>query len=192
MANATGNKFGTGNKDAKGPAEPKPPTREDLDAALRALPGDQNDPEYVVSSMRRHFGELFTADDETKVRLTVIVPPAEPNMGLQPSDLQASGDLSEGNITSGMQSSLSGEQQAQLAYLNNLGLSTSLPTEQSGQALAPGYWSVNKGFIRAGGQRVTAKVVGNRYYFNPTDLGEDMVKELERCVAAGLMTRVDN
>ena len=44
------------------------PIRADLDKALSELPGDQTDPEYVVKAMSAHFGELFTAEDEAKVR----------------------------------------------------------------------------------------------------------------------------
>lgn len=58
------------------------PTRSELDEALAALPDDHTDPEYVVNGMRSHFGDLFTADDEAKVRELVkaddadAVPPA--------------------------------------------------------------------------------------------------------------------
>ncbi|URA06999.1 hypothetical protein P9A47_gp31 [Xanthomonas phage Elanor] len=48
--------------------------RKELDEALNALPGEQNDPEYVVTSLTRHFGDLFTQDDEAKVRELVIKP----------------------------------------------------------------------------------------------------------------------
>lgn len=44
------------------------PIRADLDKALSELPGDQTDSEYVVKAMSAHFGELFTAEDEAKVR----------------------------------------------------------------------------------------------------------------------------
>jgi hypothetical protein len=44
------------------------PTRNQLDVALAALPGDQTDADYVVRGMRGHFGELFTSDDEAAVR----------------------------------------------------------------------------------------------------------------------------
>lgn len=49
-------------------------TREYLDVSLAALPGEQNDPDYVVNSMRAYFGEVFTADDEAKVRAVVKAP----------------------------------------------------------------------------------------------------------------------
>lgn len=42
--------------------------RAELDAALEHLPGDNNDPEYVVNAMRNHFGDVFTDADEDKVR----------------------------------------------------------------------------------------------------------------------------
>ncbi len=53
------------------------PSREQLDATLDALPGDQTDPDYVVNAMRAHFGALFTADDEARVR-SLVKPPAPP------------------------------------------------------------------------------------------------------------------
>lgn len=56
--------------------EAKGPTREDLAQALAALPGEQTDPDYVVSAMLAHFGELFTADDEKQVRKLVKKPAA--------------------------------------------------------------------------------------------------------------------
>jgi len=52
-------------------------TREQLDAALAQLPGGYTDAEYVVTNMRNHFGELFTADDEAKVRELVKLPENE-------------------------------------------------------------------------------------------------------------------
>lgn len=51
--------------------KPPPPSRAELDAALAALPGDNKDPEYVVKAMRAHFGDLFTAADEARVREAV-------------------------------------------------------------------------------------------------------------------------
>lgn len=44
------------------------PTRAGLDEVLATLPADYTDTEYVVNSLRRHYGDLFTADDEAKVR----------------------------------------------------------------------------------------------------------------------------
>jgi hypothetical protein len=61
-----------GSSKAGGKNLPPPVTRESLDAALAALPGENDDPEYVVRAMRNHFGELFTAADETKVREAVV------------------------------------------------------------------------------------------------------------------------
>lgn len=52
------------------------PTRADLDAAIAGLPGDQVDPDYVVTAMRSHFGDLFTAGDELMVREAVIAKPS--------------------------------------------------------------------------------------------------------------------
>jgi len=51
-----------------------PVTREELDKAIATLPGEQTDSDYVVNAMRGHFGELFTADDESKIRELVPVP----------------------------------------------------------------------------------------------------------------------
>lgn len=50
------------------PSEDTSPTRAQLDEALAGLPGEYKDPEYVVTNMARHFGDLFTADDEQRVR----------------------------------------------------------------------------------------------------------------------------
>lgn len=47
---------------------PKVPTREDLDKAIAALPGTETDADYVVRAMGAHFGEVFTDDDEKRVR----------------------------------------------------------------------------------------------------------------------------
>lgn len=52
------------------------PTREKLDAALAALPGDYTDPDYVVGSMRVHFGTIFTDADEKTARERVVKPQA--------------------------------------------------------------------------------------------------------------------
>ncbi|WP_447775643.1 hypothetical protein [Variovorax boronicumulans] len=43
-------------------------TRNSLDRALADLPGGNTDPDYVVGAMRSYFGDLFTADDESRVR----------------------------------------------------------------------------------------------------------------------------
>lgn len=59
-------------KKAAGKGSPPPVTREALDQSLAGLPGDNTDPEYVVGAMRSHFGELFTAADEAKVRELVV------------------------------------------------------------------------------------------------------------------------
>lgn len=59
------------------------PIRADLDKALSELPGDQTDPEYVVKAMSAHFGELFTAEDEVKVRELVKVQASQDAAGDQ-------------------------------------------------------------------------------------------------------------
>lgn len=54
-------------------------TRSELEAALSALPGDYADAEYVVNGMRGYFRELFTAEDEARVRdLVKPVAPTRP------------------------------------------------------------------------------------------------------------------
>lgn len=53
-------------------------TRAELDAALVMLPGDYKDPDYVVTHMRGHFGDVFTDADEAKVRELVKAPDAAP------------------------------------------------------------------------------------------------------------------
>ena len=49
-----------------------------LDIALRQLPGDNDDPDYVVRAMRSHFGAVFTDADEAKVREVVVAPQVAP------------------------------------------------------------------------------------------------------------------
>lgn len=44
----------------------------ELTAALAALPGEYTDAEYVVSGMRKHFGEAFTDVHEAFVREVVV------------------------------------------------------------------------------------------------------------------------
>ncbi|UIS24756.1 hypothetical protein P9A53_gp23 [Xanthomonas phage vB_Xar_IVIA-DoCa6] len=48
--------------------------RKELDQAIAGLPGDHTDPDYVVNSMRNHWGDLFTAGDELMVREVVVKP----------------------------------------------------------------------------------------------------------------------
>jgi hypothetical protein len=60
-----------------------------LDAALADLPGTHTDADYVVSAMRRHFGDLFTAADEAKVRDLVKPSPGKPSEGLTVEELKA-------------------------------------------------------------------------------------------------------
>lgn len=88
------------------PASPKgsekgaasaPKTREGLDTALSALPGGNTDPEYVVRSMKSYFGELFTDEDEAKVRELVVVPVKKPSEGLKVDEIKAK--LTEKGIT---------------------------------------------------------------------------------------------
>lgn len=52
-------------------APPPPPpalTRDDLDQKLGALPGAATDANVVVGDLRSAFGDLFTPEDEQKVR----------------------------------------------------------------------------------------------------------------------------
>lgn len=60
--------------------------RSKLDEALAALPGIHTDPDYVVSGMRSFFGEVFTIEDEAKVRELVIrkAPVADPVTEVKP------------------------------------------------------------------------------------------------------------
>lgn len=82
QAAATGK---AGNGGAKGG---KKPTRADLDSALDELPGNQNDADYVVNGMRRHFGDLFTDDDEVRVREIVPAKAGKPSDGLKVEELR--------------------------------------------------------------------------------------------------------
>lgn len=66
-----------------------PRTRKELDGALAALPGNQTDPDYVVNGMRGYFADLFTADDEAKVRDLVKPPVRKPSDGLTVEELKA-------------------------------------------------------------------------------------------------------
>lgn len=70
--------------EAKGEAR----SREELDAALDALPGDQTDPGYVVSSMRNYFGDLFTQEDEERARALVKSQAKKPSHGLRIDDIK--------------------------------------------------------------------------------------------------------
>lgn len=47
---------------------------EALDASLAKLPGDYSEPDYVVEGMRRHYGALFTSEDEARVRAAFPAP----------------------------------------------------------------------------------------------------------------------
>ena len=59
---------------------PQRSLREELDEALAQLPGEYDDPEYVVEGMRSHFGGTFTAEDEKRVR-ELVKPKATGNGG---------------------------------------------------------------------------------------------------------------
>lgn len=72
-------------KQAKG--QPLAPTRKELDEAIASLPGEQKDPDYVVTSMRAYFGDLFTAGDELMVREVVIKPQTNPVDQTNPPNL---------------------------------------------------------------------------------------------------------
>ncbi|WP_454056039.1 hypothetical protein [Cupriavidus sp. Marseille-Q8015] len=52
--------------------------RAELDKALAGLPGESDDPDYVVGAMRSHFKGVFTDDDEAKVRELVKAPSGTP------------------------------------------------------------------------------------------------------------------
>ena len=52
--------------------------RAELDKALAGLPGENDDPDYVVGAMRSHFKGVFTDDDEAKVRELVKAPGGTP------------------------------------------------------------------------------------------------------------------
>jgi hypothetical protein len=64
-------------------------TRADLDAALATLPGENTDPDYVVRAMRSHFGDLFRAEDEARVRELVKGAASKPSDGLKVDELKA-------------------------------------------------------------------------------------------------------
>ncbi len=49
-------------------------SREDVEKALAGLPGENTDADYVVGAMSAHFKDLFTVDDEAKVRELVKAP----------------------------------------------------------------------------------------------------------------------
>lgn len=164
-------------KEPTGPAV----TREVLDSALAELPGDQTNPDYVVAAMRQHFGELFTEADEALIRTKVVAGATPAPAGLQPSDLQP--NLNEGNISIGAQSSLSAAQVAQLEMLSGT-------SSRAGQALPAGFYSINKGFVRAEDRKILAKMVGGRYYFDPATLPKAHVAELERLAKTGIVERV--
>lgn len=74
-----------------GPQREPGRSRKELDEAIRGLPGEQNDPDYVVNAMRAHFGEdLFTDADEARVRELVVKPagdaPQTPAVGSDTND----------------------------------------------------------------------------------------------------------
>lgn len=52
--------------------------RAELDKALAGLPGENDDPEYVVGAMRSHFKGVFTEDEEARVRELVKAPAGTP------------------------------------------------------------------------------------------------------------------
>lgn len=61
---------------------------EELRQVLSVLPGDHDDPDYVVSGMRGHFGALITAEVEAKIRELV------PNKKELTAQAKASAELS--------------------------------------------------------------------------------------------------
>lgn len=71
-----------------GAGEDEELTRDHLDDALAELPGGNTDPDYVVNAMREFYGELFTDEDEARVRETVKAPAPKPSDGLTPAQLQ--------------------------------------------------------------------------------------------------------
>lgn len=75
--------------------------RADLDAALAALPGENDDPEYVVRSMRMHFGDLFTEADEERVRAVVKTRATKPSDGLTVTQLKEALDAKKIPIPDG-------------------------------------------------------------------------------------------
>lgn len=66
-----------------------PPTREQLDFILSELPGDNDNPDYVVGRLSDYFGDLFTEDDELYVRELVKAPAKKPSHGLRIDDIKA-------------------------------------------------------------------------------------------------------
>lgn len=84
-------------KDGAPPVSVMPPHREALDRALAELPGGNTDPEYVVRAMRSHFGDVFTDDDEVKVRDVVKAKSGKPSDGLKVDDIKAA--LAEKGVT---------------------------------------------------------------------------------------------
>ena len=78
--------------------------RPTLEAALAMLPGEYTDADYVIRGMRMHFGELFTADDEAKVRELVKAPDdgkvtaAEIKAALTTAGVTFKGNASKGDL----------------------------------------------------------------------------------------------
>lgn len=59
-------------------AEQRPmPTRAELNAALKDLPGTFTDPDFVVDGMKKHWGDVFTEADEKQVRDVVRSKPSD-------------------------------------------------------------------------------------------------------------------
>lgn len=73
----------------EGTRSPTARGRSELDEALLELPGEHNDADYVVNGMRSHFGAVFTADDEAKVRDLVKPAVKKPSDGLKVEELKA-------------------------------------------------------------------------------------------------------
>lgn len=77
-------------------------TREQLDKAIAELPGDQTNPDYVVGAMRDFFKDVFTDDDEAKIRELVIAPPKKASEGLTVPQLRDALAVKKIEIPAGM------------------------------------------------------------------------------------------
>ena len=69
--------------------ESAPRTRASLDGAIAQLPGDHTDADYVVSGMRSYYGQVFTQDDEVRIRDVVKPAVLKASLGLTVDQLKA-------------------------------------------------------------------------------------------------------
>lgn len=148
----------------------------------------QSEGTTAVSEADASLGVTKPMDSEV-VTPPIAENPVTPPMTIAEQLLQNPSDA----FQIGMTGSLTPLQQQALRTLGDLSKPHEGHTPVVGEATEfqgpAGYYSVLQGWIMTGGQKLEARQVGGRFYFDPDLLDEEAVKQMDKLVEAGAATK---